>query len=126
MECQGFVVCSIPRGETQTADFLVTDSSYLVEVTGKEEAILSPQDVRPSERGWCGEHTRGLALSSRLDGIVYHEVRQLAEAPVDADSFSIVIRTPFSVFVRACAHVKLKQCLSLLCRSPAAARLRTR
>ncbi len=63
LEEEGFKVETIPRRNTRTADFLVTDaeSTYLVEVMGKDESEFCRALLdRATEEG-VADGTRGLS-----------------------------------------------------------------
>jgi hypothetical protein len=87
LEDQGFRVSAVPRGETKTADFLVEDAitTYLVEVTGKEEGEFIPALLSRTKQQGVADDTRGIGPSDTLDGIVRRKAMQLANTPVSAD-----------------------------------------
>ncbi|HEB51835.1 MAG TPA: hypothetical protein ENI87_01135 [bacterium] len=84
---QGFRVTSVPRTDTKTADFLVEDdrSTYLVEVTGKEESEFLRNLLSEARRRGRSYGSRGISPSNTLDGVVRKKARQLAETSVRAD-----------------------------------------
>jgi hypothetical protein len=87
LEAEGFRVQPVPRSKTRTADFLVEDgtSTYLVEVTGKEEGEFLRNLRTAARRHGVSDDSRGISPDNTLDSIIRRKARQLADTRVDAD-----------------------------------------
>lgn len=89
---KGFQVERIPRKETKTADWLVSDErfSYVVEVTSKAPDAEWQRLLRRSTEAGHASETRPLEYSNLLDGILGKKAEQIRNTPTAQDAFSVI------------------------------------